>query len=74
MILSLNSLVWDTTSPSHYKLVLPRDTGDSLDIAFVGDCWLMFQEYNGTVHSREFDSRDEAMAMVQQAFKNVGVI
>ena len=67
-------LLWDVPSPSFYRLA-PEHTRDSvIDVSFVGDRWIMCMERAGEVSTARFKSRDAALAMVEQAFRNEDVI
>jgi len=67
-------LRWDVPSPSFYRLA-PEHTRDAIvDVSFVGDRWIIFLEDAGEVSTAYFKTRDAALAMVEQAFRNEGVI
>lgn len=73
----LQSLTFDIPSPSHLELVLPQPRLDRVCIAYQGgtcDWWLFHQDADGNVGTRQFDTRDDAVAMVAQAFQNVGAL
>lgn len=74
MILSHFNLTWDVASPSHWRLVLPRPHHDTIDISFLGGEWCLFHDHQGDVKTCLFPSRDSAVAMVAQAFRNEGVL
>lgn len=80
----LNGLTFDIPSPSHLELVLPQPHLDRICIAYQGgtptterpqgDWWLFHQDKTGNVGTRRFDTRDDAVAMVAQAFQNAGAL
>lgn len=73
----LNGLTFDIPSPSHLELVLPQPHLDRICIAYQGgesDWWLFHQDATGNVGTRRFDTRDDAVAMVAQAFSNAGAL
>lgn len=79
---TLQGLSFDIPSPSHLELVLPQPHLDRICIAFLGgtglaseggaDWWLFHQDATGNVGTKRFDTRDDAVAMVAQAFQNAG--
>lgn len=72
---TLQGLSFDIPSPSHFELVLPQPKLDRVCIAYLGDQWRLFhQDPTGNVGTRRFASRDDAVAMVAQAFRNVGAL
>ena len=74
MTRTIAGLRWDVPSPSFYRLA-PEHTRDAIvDVSFVGDMWIMCMERAGEVSTARFKSRDAALAMVEQAFRNEGVI
>lgn len=72
MILHLHSLAWDVASPSHYKLAYNGDS--QLDVSYLGDQWCLFLEHAGTVSTRLFPTRDEAMDLVAKACRGEAVV
>ena len=74
MTRNIAGLLWDVPSPSFYRLA-PEHTRDAIvDVSFVGDRWIMFFCQYGQTRTRSFPNRDAALAMVEQAFRNEGVI
>lgn len=73
MILQHHNLTWDVASPSHWRLVLPFENGDTIDVSFLGDQWCLFVGNAGDVQTRMFPSRDHAVAMVAKAFRKEGM-
>lgn len=75
MILQHQGLQWDVPSPSFWHLA-PRYTGEAtIDVSYLGGRWILFHaDGSGNVSTRCFESRDEALGMVVQAFKNVGAL
>lgn len=74
---NLQGLTFDIPSPSHYELVLPQPKLDRICIVNQGginDWWLFHQDAAGNVAAQRFDSRDDAVAMVAQAFQNAGAL
>ncbi len=72
---TLQGLEFEVFSPSFYRLA-PSYTGhDTVDISYVGGEWMLFHESpRGDVGIRCFATRDEAIGMIAQAFKNVGLL
>lgn len=74
---TLQGITFDIPSPSHLELVLPDPHADRICIAYQGgaqDWWLFHQDPTGNVGTRRFDTRDDAVAMVAQAFQNAGAL
>ena len=73
MICTMQGLNWETPSPSHFKLVLPREDS-SVDISFLGDRWCLFLCHDGHTNTRLFPCRDDAVTLVANAFHQGGLI
>lgn len=74
MIRKIQGIAFDVASPSFYRAVLPNYAMSTINISYIEPGWCLFLEHNGQVSTRCFPSRDDAVAMVAQAFKNEGVL
>ena len=77
MTRTLQGLLFEITSPSCFRLAKPYTGDDTIDITYLGAPgeWCLFHErHDGDVNLRMFPSRDEAVSMIAQAFKNVGAL
>ncbi len=70
-------LEWDVASPSFWRLAQRYTDRDTIDISYLGTPgnWTLFHAHeNGEVSHRIFETRDAAIDIVAQAFKNVGLL
>ena len=72
----LAGLQWEVPSPSHFRLAPWQYSRPVIiDVSFLGDQWcLFFKTETGEVLTRAFPTRDQAIAMIVDAFKEEGCL
>lgn len=75
----IQGVPFECESPSFFRLAPELSDGDTIEVNFLGAAgrhdWVLFHaRADGNVFTRCFPSRDAAIEMIAQAFKNVGAL
>ena len=59
---TINGLTYDIRSPSHWQL-----KGFPVELAFLGDVWVLFLDYHGDIKTGRFASLQDGLELIHKA-------